>query len=309
MVKTWLITGGNGFLGVNLRALLTEELPDDRVVVVDTGDHNKEFSSDRAKRVNVNVANWKAMVKIFDKFKPNYVVHLAAETGVRTSLEEPKKCLERNFMGALNCLDLAERYDCESVILASSCGVVGERFRKVEETGVCFPESPYATSKLCMEALGDCYQKIGLKVCNLRFSNIYGPWSEHKQSVVASFIKALLNGDPVRINGDGFQTRNFIYVKDAARAILTCLRKKACGTYCISSDKSITINDLVTIICEAAENDMAIEFQPLVDGEIINLEIDNSKARKELMFQCEYGMMEGIVETIQWFQQLKSRSL
>jgi len=309
MVKSWLVTGGNGFLGANLIGLIAEEFPEDRVGVVDTGEHNKWFVADKSKRMNVNVANWKAMIRVFDKFKPNYVIHLAAETGVRPSLDDPKKGLEKNFLGALNCLELARRRGCESVVLASSCGIVGEQFCKVSETTVCDPESPYATSKMCVEELGNCYRKMGLMVCNLRFSNIYGPMSDHKQSVVASFVKAFLVGAPLKINGDGNQARNFIYVKDAARAILACIRKKASSTYCIASDKSMSINDLASIICEVGGNDAEIEFGDYINGEVVSLEIDNSRARRELMFQCEYEMLDGVAETLRWFKQLKSNSL
>jgi UDP-glucose 4-epimerase len=193
--------------------------------------------------------------------------------------------------------------------LASSCGIVGEHFGPINENTYNDPISPYATSKLCTEELGNCYTKLGLNVCILRFSNMFGPWSDHKSSVVTTFIKAFINKEPMRINGTGRQTRNFLYVKDAVRAILMCIDKRSAGTYCIAGDRSISINDLISTICDTGGNDAEIIFDDHVDGEIIDINIDNSKARRELMFQCDYSVMSGIAETIKWFRRLKSKTL
>jgi UDP-glucose 4-epimerase len=308
--KTWLITGGNGFIGTNVRDILSEQYPEHKVVVVDTKNPNREFV-DSSKWVNINVANWKAMCRTFDKYKPNYVLHLAAETRVRESMKTPKICIEKNVVGTLNCLELARRHECELAVLASSCGVCGEQlgFGAVDEQTSSKPISPYATSKVCTEQVGSCYEKLGLKVCNLRLANVYGPWSDHKESVVSLFVKGFLNDSVLKINGNGSQTRNFIYAKDAAMAIVKCVNKGASGTYCIASDKSMSINDLVSVICEVCQGDAKIEFGENVDGEIVDININNAKARRELMFQCEYSIVDGVAETVDWFRQLKSGAL
>jgi UDP-glucose 4-epimerase len=308
MVKTWLITGGNGFVGTNLRIGIMERFPKHRVLVVDTKDHNSQFT-DGSKAFKISACNSRSMGKIFDKYQPNYVVHLAAETNVRDSLENPKKCIERNLSGTLNCLESAAKYDCESIVIASSCGVSGEQFVAVDENTKYNPISPYATSKVCSEEAGNCYAKFGLNVCNLRFSNIYGPWSDHKSSVVSEFIKAFLSGKPLEINGTGRQTRNFIHVNDAINAILICVKKMAVGTYCIAGDKSISINDLASIICDIGGEDVELIYNDSIDGEIIDVNVDNLKARRELMFQCEYSIVDGIAETIKWFRRLRSGTL
>lgn len=308
MVKIWLITGGNGFVGVNLRDSIMKQYPEDRVIVIDIKNLNKSFI-DKAKHINISVSNFRAMDKVFMKYRPDYVVHLASETKVRESMVNPKVFVEKNVLGTLNCLELARRYDCESVVFASSCGVVGEHFCQINEETHADPLSPYSASKLCSEQIGNCYMKLGVNVCNLRFSNIYGPWSDHKTNAIPSFIKAFLNKDQIKINGSGNQTRNFVYVKDAVNSILLCLKKKVVGTYCIASDRSLEINDIVSIICDVGGDDCEVEFLNHVDGEIINMEVDNLKARRELMFQCEYSIVEGITETMKWFGQLKSEAL
>jgi UDP-glucose 4-epimerase len=308
MVKTWLITGGNGFVGINLRDSISKKYPEDRITVVDVKNHNRSFV-DRAKWININVANFRAMDKVFMKYKPNYVVHLAAETKVRESMSDPKRFIEKNVVGTLNCLELARRYDCESVIVASSCGVAGEHFCCVNEETRPDPLSPYSASKLCSEQISNCYMKLGVDVCNLRFSNIFGPWSDHKTNAIPLFIKAFLSGESLKINGSGNQTRNFIYIKDVVSSIFSCVKKKAMGTYCIASDKSLEINDIVSIICDAGGNDAEVEFLDPADGDITSIEVDNSKARRELMFQCEYSIVEGIIETMQWFEELKLEPL
>jgi UDP-glucose 4-epimerase len=308
MVKTWLITGGNGFVGTNLRAEILFKYPKHRVLVVDTRNYNKDFT-DRAKVFRISVANSRSMAKIFDKYRPDYIVHLAAKTGVRDSIVNPKYCIEQNILGTLNCLDLARKYNADSVVIASSCGVAGEQFGMINEDTHCSPISPYATSKVCTEDLGNCYSKLGVNVCILRFSNMFGPWSDHKESVVTSFVKAFINKEPMRVNGTGRQTRNFLYIKDAIKAILLCVQKGAVGTYCIAGDRSISINDLISLICDVGGNNAETVFDDAVDGEIIDINIDNSKARRGLMFQCEHSTMNGISETMKWFRRLKSGTL
>lgn len=297
--KTWLITGGNGFIGVNLRDAID---PGDRVVVVDIKNHNRRFT-DKAKVVNANVTSFRAMDQVFKKYKPNYVVHLAGNTKTRESMKMPKKFIKENVLGTLNCLDLAKKYECEGMVVASSCGVSGEHFCRIDEETECSPISPYGTSKLCCEEVADCYAGLGLRACSLRFANVYGPWSEHKSSAVAVFIKAFLKGNALKVNGVGSQTRNFIYVKDVAKSILLALKKKAKGVYCIASDSSMSVSDLVSLICEVGGSDAKMEFGDEVEGEIQDIAINNAKARRELRFQCEYSMLDGIRETMKWFKQ------
>jgi UDP-glucose 4-epimerase len=307
MVKIWLITGGNGFLGANLREEVAKKHPKHRIVVVDTRNYNKRFV-DGAKISRISVTNSRSMEKLFNKYRPDYVVHLAAVTKPRESMRNPKRCIEQNMLGALNVLDLSRKFGSK-VILASSCGVTGEHFSSVDEATYANPLNPYATSKLCVEQLSDCYIKLGLGACNLRFSNIFGPWSDHKPNAIPTFIKAFINKRPMKINGNGLQTRNFIYVKDAVRAILTAVVKNATGTYCIANNRSISINDVVSVICDAGGNNAEIEFGDFVDGEIVDINVDSSKARKDLGFQCEYSMIDGMKKTLKWFRRLSSGTL
>jgi len=166
------------------------------------------------------------------------VVHLAAMAGVGPSVADPRSCTEVNVLGTLNVLEAARERPVP-VVLASS-GAVGQ--------GTV--SSPYGASKAALEAYGQAYvASYRLPVRILRFSNVYGPGSGHKSSVIANFIRKAILGEELPIYGDGLQTRDFVYVLDVARAILHAAQHvDEVGPFRVSSDEPLTIQELSKLL-------------------------------------------------------------
>jgi UDP-glucose 4-epimerase len=305
--KKWLITGGRGFVGTNLRIALRENFSGDKVVVVDNFKFDTGWVDDfkEADYHGADVVNYKAMRDIFVETEPDYVVHLAGNTEVRKSMERPMPCFSDNIDGTLNCLDLSREFKVKRVIIASSCGVVGNQFGSINEMVEYDPLSPYAASKACGEILGMSYWGFGVPVTILRFSNIFGPWSAHKSSVIPQFIKRFINKKSVIVYGDGQQTRNFLYVEDAIGAILKVVESKASGIFCIGSLKSHTVNEVIKILEQAFGHSVKRDTREEVGGEVHNIEIDTKKARLGLHFHCKYSFFDGVKKTCDWYREIK----
>jgi len=304
--KKWLITGGRGFVGTNLRIALNEQAPRSKITVVDdcTYDAGYNLDYETSCYFGFDVTDYEAMYDIFTKVKPDYVIHLAANTEVRKSIDRPMACFSDNIEGTLNCLNLSNEFRVKRVIVASSCGVVGNSCIIADEGTHFDAISPYASSKICAEEISKAYMKLGLGVTVLRFSNIFGPWSHHKNSVVAKFMRAYLKKQFITIYGTGKQTRNFLYVKDAVQSILKTIECGISGVFCIASLKSYSIDELIEILDEVFGYTIKRRKAKEISGEIHEIEINTSKARSNLHFRCEYSFLDGIKETCDWYKKI-----
>jgi UDP-glucose 4-epimerase len=310
--KKWLITGGLGFVGTNLRIALKDEVPKSKVFIVDNDTYDTQWRDlERIKKgqiryFEVDVINYEAMHDVFLEVKPDYVVHLAANTEVRKSVARPMACFSDNVQGTLNCLDLSKEFKAKKIIVASSCGVIGDSCIIGDEGSEFNALSPYASSKVCAEELSRAYLKLGVPVTVLRFSNIFGPWSAHKNSVVVEFIRSYMDAKPITVYGDGTQTRNFLYVKDAINAIFKVVEKEADGVFCIASLRSYSINELIEILNEKFGYRVERHTKPEAQGEVRDVEINTSKARSNLHFGCEYSILDGVNETYNWYKEMQN---
>ena len=148
------------------------------------------------------------------------IVHLAANTGVAPSVENPRMDCENNVLGTLNYLEAARQAKVKRFVFASSGAPAGEVEPPIHEELPPHPVSPYGASKLAGEGYCSAYYRtFGVETVCLRFGNVYGPFSGKKDSVVAKFIKRAISGEPLEIYGDGKQTRDFIYIQDLIQAI------------------------------------------------------------------------------------------
>ncbi len=248
--KNWLITGGCGFIGTNLIRHLTETVPEIRIRVLDNlsiGSRAdlasvcsfQELDSTIEKPISADDVNSKSAVELVvgDIRKADVciaaaagmdaVVHLAANTGVRPSVRNPRMDMEANVIGTFNILEAARLNNVRRFIFASSGAPIGECRPPIHEEMPAHPISPYGASKLAGEGYCSAYCKAyGLETVCLRFSNIYGPNSGHKNSVIAKFIKKALNKETIEIYGDGEQTRDFIFIEDLIRAIHLSVNRK-----------------------------------------------------------------------------------
>lgn len=234
------------------------------------------------------------------------IVHLAANTGVGPSVEDPRLDMECNVVGTFNMLEAARKHDVKKFVFASSGAPAGEVEPPIHEELPPHPVSPYGSSKLAGEGYCSSYHKtFGIDTICLRFGNVYGPRSKNKASVVAKFIKQALAGDTCAIYGDGSQTRDFIYIFDLIRAIQAAMEAPVGGeTFQIATGRERTVGEIAELIAKHLEihgKSMPITHEAKRLGDVMRNYSDTTKARTMLGWQPQLDINDGIAETIRWF--------
>ncbi|NQT71173.1 MAG: GDP-mannose 4,6-dehydratase [Chloroflexi bacterium] len=294
-----LITGGCGFVGVNLVKYLSGN--DYTITILDnlsTGekDYIEKLSLEKAPNIIIDdIRNEDAVARAVKGM--DTVIHLAAQTSVVDSIENPRESWDINVTGTVNLLEACRQNNVERFVFASSNAVAGEQVPPIDEKMIPQPLSPYGASKLTGEALCSAYyHSFGLKTIALRFANLYGPYSDHKTSVIAKFIEWIKAENPFTVFGDGNQTRDFVHVDDISQAIQLSLesQKSQGEVFQIASGKETSINDLIEILSEAVEKQLQVNYKPGRKGEITRNYSDISKARKMLDFEPKIELKEGL---------------
>jgi UDP-glucose 4-epimerase len=232
------------------------------------------------------------------------IVHLAADTRVMDSIENPAFNFENNVIGTFNLLQEARAAGVQRVVAASTGGaILGEVTPPVHEEMAPRPTSPYGASKLMLEGYLSAFAaSYGVSGCALRFSNIYGTRSLHKGSVVAHFYKQMLDGKPLVVYGDGSQARDYLYAGDLVEAIEAAMNSDKSGAFQLGSGKATTINELIDVIRTVTGQDPEVQYKDFRAGEIRNTWCQVDKARAELGFDPKTPLEQGMRETWEWFQ-------
>lgn len=293
--KKVLITGGAGFIGSHVTDLFIKE--GHEVVVVDnlvTG--KKENLNPKAKFYELDICNFQELKKVFQNEKIEIIDHHAAHASVRESVEDPSYDASVNILGGLNVARLAVEFNIEKFIFASTGGAIyGEaKYIPTSESCDATPLCPYGVAKLSFEKYLCYYHKIkGLKSVVLRYANVFGerqdPFGE--AGVVAIFSKKISNNQQPVINGDGKQTRDFVYVADVARANLLALKKEGlCGIYNIGTEKETSVNELYGMLVDISKKQVKEIHGESKVGEQLRSCLNASKAREDLGWEPEYSL-------------------
>jgi UDP-glucose 4-epimerase len=236
------------------------------------------------------------------------IVHLAANTGVAPSVENPRMDCETNVFGTLNYLEAARHCNVKRFVFASSGAPAGEVEPPIHEELPPHPVSPYGASKLAGEGYCSAYfRTFGVETVCLRFGNVYGPLSGKKDSVVAKFIKRALDGLPLEIYGDGQQTRDFIYIDDLIRSIRLAAGLEQAGgeTFQIATNRETTIRELVEklvpVLGRFGISNMKVEYGERRQGDVMRNFSDTTKAREVLGWKCQENLDTGLEKTVKWF--------
>lgn len=325
MTTNWLVTGGCGFIGTQFVRHMLDQHPQPNIRVVDDfsvgpADDLRVVTAFQDKTAATLSGAPRAVELVRGDVKDyptvlaclagiDVVVHLAAHTGVRPSLDRPLDDAANNVGGTLNVLEGARRQGARRVIFASSGAAPGATEQPITEDRLPRPASPYGAGKLAGEAYCSAYHKsFGLETVVLRFSNVYGPGSRFKESVVAAFMKQALAGQPLEIYGSGEQVRDFIYVGDLVRAIwLGAIAGPEVGgeVFQIATQTETDINTLAGAVADvvAAETGrpVAIRHSASAAGDLARVYADISKARRVLKFEPQVPLGEGLRETFRYF--------
>jgi UDP-glucose 4-epimerase len=250
----------------------------------------------------------------------NGVVHLAAQTGVPGSLKDPYHDCQTNVIGTLNLLEACRRVEAQRsrgeprrtsgpaplrFVFASSNAPLGRQLPPATEDKAPLPISPYGASKLAGEGYCLAYHgSWGLGTVVLRFANVYGPHSAHKSSVVARFFKDILSGEGITIDGDGQQTRDFIYVGDLCRAILLALESDVSGEVCqIATGEETSILELAALVQAVTGRSVEAHHGPARQGDIRKNYSAVTKAERTLGWEPQEHLREGLEATFSWFEE------
>lgn len=300
-----LVTGGAGFIGSHVVDLFIEA--GHEVVVVDslvTG--RKSNLNPKAKFYQVDIRS-QDLEKVFEAERPEVVDHHAAQMDVRRSVADPIYDADVNVMGTLNVLNMSVKYGVRKVIYISSAGVVyGEPvYLPCDENHPIRPLCPYGATKYMNEMYLYMYRLThGLDYSIIRYPNVYGPRQDPagEAGVVAIFAGRMLKGEPVTIYGTGEQIRDYVYVKDCARANLMLLDKGSGEVYNLGYGVGTSVNQIFDGLKEATQYPLEANYGPARPGETFRIYTDASKAKRELGWEPSVPLQEGLRKTVEYFQ-------
>lgn len=319
----WLITGGCGFLGLRLIRNLLEEgghsvrifdnlsvgtREDLRTVTEFTETYGSGPVGDVG--VELFVGDICDATAAMNAAKgADVIIHLAANTGVGPSVENPRSDCETNVIGTFNMLEAARHNKAKRFVFASSGAPIGEVEPPIHEELAPHPVSPYGASKLAGEGYCSAYfRSFGVETVALRFGNVYGPGSGHKSSVVAKFIRLAMNGEPWDIWGSGGQTRDFIYVEDLIHALRQASTVDGIGgeAFQIATNRETTVGEIAEmlseVLVECGVSKPEISHSEARVGDVMRNFSDVTKARERLGWTAKTELRQGLRQTIEWFQ-------
>ena len=258
------VTGGAGFIGSHLVDRLIED--GHTVQVIDnlyTG--NKEFVHSKAQFVELDIRDPK-LYSVLEEFRPDYIFHEAAQTEVSTSMSDPMLDCDINLMGLINLLNAAVKLDVKKFLMPSSA--------------------------------------FGLPYICYRYSNVFGPRQGNggEGGVISIFAKAIVQGSPIIIYGDGKQTRDFIYVDDVVEANILGMQHQVTGIYNVSTGISSSVNLLVDEFRNISGKDIEVVYDKPRLGDIRDSVLATDKSEKELLFTAKYNLHDGLIKTYEYFK-------
>tara|TARA_B100001093_G_scaffold81391_1_gene72792 strand:+ start:313 stop:1236 length:924 start_codon:yes stop_codon:yes gene_type:complete len=296
-----VIFGGSGFIGRNLYLYLIREYQN---VYIFDKNKPKKIKYKKKYFIHGNILNSKQILNCLKNV--DIVIHLAAHGGVLKSLKEPKENLKNNVLGTLNILESVRINKVKKIIFASSGGtVIGDTKKKLKEDSLPNPMSHFGVSKLASEKYCNVYSNLyGFISINLRFSNVYGPFSENKSNFINNLIKSSISDTKIIINGDGTQSRDFIHVDDIVHAISKAIKFNRSNTFQIGTGVKTGLNKIIKYIIKFNSNytKKNIINKSKIKGEVQSVISNTSKSKNILRFKYKIKLQDGLKSTYEWFE-------
>jgi UDP-glucuronate 4-epimerase len=317
--KHYLITGGAGFIGNHLvRALLSDE--DLFITIIDNFD---PFYSRAIKLLNTKDFEKHQQIVLFDRDlddltsselqkiltqKVDVIIHLAAKAGVRPSINNPLAYQRTNILGTQMLLDFAKQTGVKQFVFASSSSVYGvnENLPWTENERLQ-PISPYAMTKLSGEMAGHVFSSLySIRFIALRFFTVYGP-SQRPDLAIHKFIKSILTNQPITMYGDGSTSRDYTYVDDIVKGIVSAISydKSWFEIINLGNNYAVSLKELIANIEQITGSKARIDKQPEQLGDVPRTFADISKAKELLNYQPTTKLQDGLKNFYNWFLENK----
>uniref|UniRef100_E6Q6A5 Putative UDP-glucose 4-epimerase (Galactowaldenase) (UDP-galactose 4-epimerase) n=1 Tax=mine drainage metagenome TaxID=410659 RepID=E6Q6A5_9ZZZZ len=301
-----LITGGAGFIGSHIADAYIAA--GHQVLALDSlwehGGGRRANLPEKAEFVHMDIRD-AGVAGVFAEFKPDILSHHAAQHSVAISARDPRYDADVNVMGMLNVLDAAVKTGVKKVIFASSAATYGNPERvPVVESSPQRPVSPYGITKMVTEHYLRFYRaEKGLDFTALRYGNVYGPRQDPngEAGVIAIFIGRFLKREGVRIDWDGEQTRDYVYVKDVARANLAALERGSGECFVIGTGARTSVNDIYHALAEISGFQAPITRAERRAGDARAIGYDPALAREALQWAAQTNLRDGMRETYEYF--------
>ena len=257
----------------------------------------------------VDISDKKALAKVFKEHKFDAIAHLAAQAGVRYSLENPDVYVQSNYVGTFNILDLAKEHDIKKVVMASSSSVYGntKNVPFTEEDPAPVPMSIYAATKRGKEFLGANYNHLyGIDVICLRFFTVYGPWGRPDMALFL-FTDKILKGETIDVYNNGEMRRDFTYIDDIVSGFSLSLEKgKGYEIFNLGNGSPVHLMDFIEVVESELGKKADINFMPLQPGDVPETYADISKAKRMLGYRPKVSVPEGVSKFVKWYKEYYS---
>ena len=325
-----LVTGAAGFIGNELALKLSKQGHD--VVGIDNLNdyYDVQLKKDRLARlddftnftfIKMGVEDRQAMADLSSKHRFERILHMAAQAGVRYSIENPNAYIDSNLVGFGNILELARQQQVDHLVYASSSSVYGENEKQPfsEHDAVDHPVSLYAATKKSNEVMAHSYSHLyGIPTTGLRFFTVYGPWGRPDMAPFL-FTKAILNGEPIKVFNHGNMQRDFTYIDDIVTGVLQCAeRPPASGEsadrsspatsdapfriYNIGNSRPVKLMDFIAAIEEASGKAAEKIFMDMQPGDVPVTFADTSLLVKATRYQPNTDLVIGVESTVSWYK-------
>lgn len=301
-----LVSGGAGFIG----SVLVDKLISQghSVTVLDSlVSGSKDYLNQQADFWQLDILD-DSLVSRFKEANFDLVYHLAAQIDVRASISNPRFDNEVNVIGGLNVLEAARQSGVGKIVFSSTGGAIygdTEEIPTSEYAGT-YPISPYGINKLALEKYFNYYYQVyGLNYTILRFANVYGPrqYKGSEAGVIAIFTEAAARGSACVLNGDGLQTKNFVYVDDVVSALIKAGTIDCRGEINIASAKEVTMLEMIEAIEKATGKKLDYRHTEAKPGDVLRSCLSNKRALEILNWQPQVDFTEGVKRTYEWVKE------
>jgi len=306
-----LVTGVAGFIGMHCAQRLLAR--GDEVVGIDNLSpyYSVELKKDRLKQLRIafhesDIADASTLNRIFESEKPEAVLHLAAQAGVRYSLENPASYVQTNLVGFANLLECCRRNPPRHLVFASSSSVYGANAKLPwsEEDKVDYPVSLYAATKKSNELMAHVYSHLySLQATGLRYFTVYGPWGRPDMSPML-FSKAIMEDRPIQVFNHGDMQRDFTYIDDIVEGTIRVLdRPSRYAVYNIGNHQPVELLDYIAALGRALGKEPRLDMKPMQPGDVKATYADMRALQKAVGFAPSTALGVGLERFAQWFRQ------